>query len=162
MTSARRVLLDRIFVTSYQLSPEGYAMSLQAMVLSTALLASLLLLTLQRSAEVAGTRVNLELVASIVGRSLRADTFLRNTEILDQANEEDSSSLLKIPTADDGARSYVSVATLGPEAHGKFWSADMFFEYVVKSHSARAHTNQTHSQGEKVTSSQGKELQKKV
>ncbi|KAJ5370761.1 uncharacterized protein N7496_006853 [Penicillium cataractarum] len=56
----------------------------------------------------------------------------------------DFSSWLKVPmaliqsvlarSAEEGARSYVSGVTLGQEAHGQFWSADMFFRYVLLSH----------------------------
>lgn len=86
------------FATSYQLSPAAYEISPgHGSFDSTA--GYLLLPNLQRSAEAAGTPADLELVGSIVGRSLKADNFLRDAEILGQANEDDFSSLLKIPTA---------------------------------------------------------------
>ncbi|KAJ5315392.1 hypothetical protein N7476_005699 [Penicillium atrosanguineum] len=200
------ILNAGLVAPSYKLSPEGYEMSIQVMVLSTALLAILLLPQLQRSAQIAGTPAHMEFAGSIAGRGIKSDTFSTNTKILDHVNQisffgaqrqygvakllllyvldglvdspskgrypgviinavcpgpcrtslgRDFPTLLKIPmaafhamfarTAEEGARSYVSGVAMGLESHGKFWSADMFFD-----------------KGEMVTSSQGKELQQKV
>lgn len=184
------VLNAGICAPSYQLSPEGYEMSLQVGVLSTALLAMLLLPQLQQSAQLSGSPSHLELVGSIAGRGVKPDTFATSTKLLEEVNQSsffsaqrqygvaklflfyildglvnapasknsfpdviinavcpgpcrtslgrDFPTLLKIPvaafhsiffrTAEEGARSYVSGVTLGFESHGKFWSADMFFE----------------------------------
>lgn len=186
------ILNAGLVAPSYKLSPEGYEMSIQVMVLSTALLGILLLPQLQESAQIAGIPVHMELVGSIAGRGIKADTFSANSKILDQVNRasffsaqrqygvaklllfyvldglvelsskdryhgviinavcpgpcrtslgRDFPAVLKIPmaafhamfarTAEQGARSYVSGVALGPEGHGKFWSADTFFEYVL-------------------------------
>ncbi|KAJ5160067.1 uncharacterized protein N7482_007071 [Penicillium canariense] len=184
------ILNAGIAAPSYQLSPEGYEMSLQVMVLSTALLAILLLPQLRKSAAKSGTPAHLELVGSIAGRAVYPDTFSPNdAKILDQVNHagffgiqkqynvtklllfyvmeglvtstsslnviinavcpgpcrtslgRDFSTVLKIPmaifhsvcarSAEEGARSYVSGVTLGEEAHGQLWSADMFFRYAL-------------------------------
>lgn len=185
------ILNAGLFSSSYRLSPEGYEMSIQAMVLSTALLAIHLLPQLQKSAQIAGTPAHMEIVGSIAGRGIKCDTFSMNSAILDQVNQSsffraqrqygvaklflfyvldglmessaegkypdviinavcpgpcrtslgrDFPALLKIPmaafhtmfarTAEQGARSYVSGVAMGFESHGKFWSSDMFFEYV--------------------------------
>ncbi|KAF3384246.1 Short chain dehydrogenase yanD, partial [Penicillium rolfsii] len=198
------ILNAGLLATSYHVSPEGYEMCLQVMVLSTALLGILLLPQLQRSAAISGSPSHLEFVGSILGRAVKADTFSRtDTKILNQVNQPDffgfqkqynvsklllfyvmdglvetssSSSViintvcpgacrtdlgrnfsdwLRIPlsivqsvlarSAEEGARTYVSAVTLGPESHGQLWSADTFF-----------------NKGELVTSPQGKALQKKV
>lgn len=84
------VLNAGLVAPAYTLSPEGYEMSLQVMVLSTALLGILLLPQLQKSAAISGTPAHLELVGSIAGRSVKADTFSRSdTKILDQVNQPD-------------------------------------------------------------------------
>lgn len=187
------ILNAGIVAPSYRLSPEGYEMSLQVTVLSTALLGMLLLPHLQKSAAISGKPSHLELVGSIAGRNVKPDTFSRSdAKILDQVNEpsffgvqrqynvgklllfyvldglvestsgsdviinavcpgpcrtdlgRDFSIWLKVPmalihsvlarSAEEGARSYVSGVTLGQEAHGQFWSADMFFRYVLRIH----------------------------
>lgn len=82
------ILNAGIMATSHGLSPEGYEMSLQVMVLSTALLGILLLPQLQKSAAISGKPAHLELVGSVAGRNVKPDTFSRSdAKILDQVNE---------------------------------------------------------------------------
>ena len=75
---------------SYKLSPEGYEMSLQVNVLSTTLLADLLLPQLRKSAELSGDPSHLDFVGSVAHRGVKADTFdfADDTRILDQVNTE--------------------------------------------------------------------------
>jgi NAD(P)-dependent dehydrogenase (short-subunit alcohol dehydrogenase family) len=181
---------------SFRLSPEGYEMTVQVMVLSTALLAILIIPQLRKSAMIAKTPAHLEIVASIACRSAKIDCFSQsNDAILNQVNQakffgvqrqyqmaklfqmyileglvqgtrsiecdpgdpgiiinavcpgpckttigRDFSTILQVPmlilqsiffrTAEQGARSYVSGAILGPECHGKLWNSDIFLEYV--------------------------------
>lgn len=183
------VLNAGLMATSYRVSPEGYEMSLQVMVLSTALLGMLLLPQLQKSAAMSGVPAHIEFVGSIAGRSVKPDTFSRiDAKILDRVNQpgffdvqkqynvsklllfyvldslaestssasviinavcpgpcrtdlgRDFPSWLRVPltlmqsalarSAEEGARSYVSGVTLGQEAHGQLWSADMFLRHV--------------------------------
>ncbi|KAJ5098525.1 hypothetical protein N7532_005526 [Penicillium argentinense] len=73
---------------SFRLSPEGYEMCLQVMVLSTALMAILLLPQLQKSAIISKEPTHLELVGSIAGRSVKVNPFSKSdAPILDQANQ---------------------------------------------------------------------------
>jgi len=76
--------------SSYKLSPEGYEMSLQVNVLSTALLAILLLPPLHKSAELSGEPSHLEFVGSAGHNGVKADTFdfAGDPRILDQVNDE--------------------------------------------------------------------------
>lgn len=84
------VLNAGLMATSYRVSPEGYEMCLQVMVLSTALLGILLLPQLQKSATISGKPSHLEFVGSIVGRAVKADTFSQtDAKILDQVNQPD-------------------------------------------------------------------------
>jgi NAD(P)-dependent dehydrogenase (short-subunit alcohol dehydrogenase family) len=84
------VLNAGLMATSYHVSPEGYEMCLQVMVLSTALLGMLLLPQLRKSAAISGTPSHLEFVGSIMGRAVKADTFSRtDAKILDQVNQPD-------------------------------------------------------------------------
>lgn len=181
---------------SFRLGPEGHEMAVQIMVLSTALLAVLIIPQLRKSAKISKTPAHLEIVASIAGRSAKIDCFSQsNDAILDQVSQakffgpqrqygiaklfqlyilgglvqgtssidgsqddpgivinavcpgpckttlgRDFPTILQIPmimlqsvffrTAEQGARSYVSGALLGPEGHGKLWNSDMFLEYV--------------------------------
>lgn len=84
------VLNAGLMATSYRVSPEGYEMCLQVMVLSTALLGILLLPQLQKSAAISGKPSHLEFVGSIVGRAVKADTFSQtDAKLLDQVNQPD-------------------------------------------------------------------------
>lgn len=73
---------------SYTLSPEGYETILQVNVLSTALLAVLLLPQLRKSAAVSGVASHLELVGSLAHHSVKASQFdlSPGRSIIDQAN----------------------------------------------------------------------------
>ncbi|KAJ5973474.1 hypothetical protein N7481_010684 [Penicillium waksmanii] len=197
---------------SFRLGPEGHEITVQIMVLSTALLAVLIIPQLRKWAKMSKTPAHLEIVASIACRSARIDCFSQsNDAILDQVSQakffslqrqyqiaklfqmyileglvqgttssiefnqgdpgiiinavcpgpckttlgRDFPTILQLPmivlqsvffrTAEQGARSYVSGAILGPEGHGKLWNSDMFLDM-----------------GESCTSVQGKAMQKKV
>lgn len=69
------VLNAGVAAPSHELSPEGFEMSVQVNVLSTALLAILLLPLLRRSAEVSGQPSHLEFVGSAAHRGVKPDTF---------------------------------------------------------------------------------------
>ncbi|KIX06663.1 uncharacterized protein Z518_04639 [Rhinocladiella mackenziei CBS 650.93] len=207
------VLNAGIAAASYTVSPEGYEMSLQISVLSTALLAILLLPQLRNSATLSGAPSHLELVGSAAHQDVKADVFdsAGGERILDQVSKEsffeatkqyyvikllhmyvmgglveatstststnhddpnviittvcpglcrtnlgrDFSILARIfvglyqlilaRSAEEGSRTLVSGVTLGKEAHGKFWSHDVFFR-----------------KGELITNAEGKALQNKV
>ncbi|CAI7651669.1 unnamed protein product [Penicillium pancosmium] len=196
---------------SFRLGSEGHEMTVQIMVLSTALLAVLIIPQLRKWAKISKTPAHLEIVASIACRSAKIDCFSQsNDAILDQVNQakffgvqrqyqiaklfqmyilegliqgtgsfelnqgdpgiiinavcpgpckttlgRDFPTILQLPmimlqsvffrTAEQGARSYVSGAILGPEGHGKLWNSDTFLDM-----------------GESCTSVQGKAMQKKV
>ncbi|KAJ5881197.1 uncharacterized protein N7473_012250 [Penicillium subrubescens] len=84
------VLNAGLMATAYHVSPEGYEMCLQVMVLSTAFLGMLLLSQLQKSAAISGTPSHLEFVGSIMGRAVKADTFSQtDAKILDQVTQPD-------------------------------------------------------------------------
>ena len=193
------ILNAGLVAPSFRLSPEGHEMSMQVMVLSTALLAILVLPQLQKSAQLSKRPTHLELVTSIACRTNKIDCFSKSdAAILDQVSQptffgsqrqygmtklfqmyvldglvqmtrpyepikndpgviinavcpgpckttigRDFPFVLQIPmrllqtiffrTAEQGARSYVSGVTLGPESHGKFWNSDTFIEYVPPS-----------------------------
>jgi NAD(P)-dependent dehydrogenase (short-subunit alcohol dehydrogenase family) len=179
---------------SYQLSPEEYEVSVQVNVLSTALLAVLLLPKLREAARQSGTPSHLEFVGSVGHRMVKPDAFdsvLHNEgHLLDFVNDKKNfgipatycytkllimyvmeglvaataerqsrdviittccpnlcrtdigrefSMLLKVPnylfqsvfarTAEEGSRILVSGVTLGQDAHGQFWSHDVFDRY---------------------------------
>ena len=69
------VLNAGIAPPTYKLSPDGYEMSLQVCVLSTALLATLLLPQLRDSAEVAEEPSHLELVGSVGHQLVKPEVF---------------------------------------------------------------------------------------
>ncbi|KAJ5097662.1 hypothetical protein N7456_008383 [Penicillium angulare] len=81
------ILNAGIAAPSWKLSPEGYEMSLQVNVLSTALLGILLLPRLKRSASLTGNPTHLEIVGSIAGRGVNIDEFSNEIGILEQANQ---------------------------------------------------------------------------
>lgn len=82
------ILNAGVAAASYQLSPEGYEMAIQVMVLSTALLAILMIPLLQRSAKKSKTPTHLELVTSIVCRTANIDSLMKsNTKLLHQVNQ---------------------------------------------------------------------------
>ncbi|KAJ5291036.1 hypothetical protein N7478_000287 [Penicillium angulare] len=81
------ILNAGIAAPSWNLSPEGYEMSLQVNVLSTALLGILLLPQLKRSAGLAGNSTHLEIVGSIAGRGVNINEFSNEIGILEQANQ---------------------------------------------------------------------------
>ncbi|KIW96922.1 uncharacterized protein Z519_02313 [Cladophialophora bantiana CBS 173.52] len=204
---------------SYQLSPDGFEMSLEVNALSTALLAILLYPELRKSAEMSGEPSHLEFVGSVGHRMVNPDALdaglQDGSSVLDIVNNKkffdveqqycttklllmyvmdglvaaaaraaasssstgpkdpeviittccpnlcrtnlgrDFSLLLKLPTylfqlvfarsAEEGSRILVSGTALGKEAHGEFWSHDVFDK-----------------KGELVTSPKGKMLQKKA
>lgn len=73
---------------SFRLSPEGYEMSIQVMVLSTALLGVLIIPQLQRSAKISKEPSHLELVGSIACRAAKIDCFSKsNATVLDQVSQ---------------------------------------------------------------------------
>lgn len=179
---------------AYNLSPDGYEMTLQVNVLSTALLAILLLPLLRKSSQSLGGSCRLVFVGSDGHRMVTPNTFSpdRKSKILDSVNSEaffnyqthyqvtklllmyvvdgilksnsprfsnspsldviittvcpglcrtnlgrDFSSPMKVingifqsffaRTAEEGSRTIVSGAALGKEAHGEFWTHDVFF-----------------------------------
>jgi NAD(P)-dependent dehydrogenase (short-subunit alcohol dehydrogenase family) len=177
---------------SYQLSPDGYEMSLQVNVLSTSLLAVLLLPKLQQSAQLTGSPSHLEFVGSVGHRMVRPtalDAVLddNNAGLLNHVNDKkyfgiqetycmtklllmyvmeglvsatqrnhiddviittccpnlcrtnlgrEFNSLMNLAnslfqlifarTAEEGSRILVSGTALGKDAHGMFWSHDVF------------------------------------
>ena len=84
------ILNAGVAAPSYKLSPEAFEMSLQVNVLSTALLASLLLPQLRKSAELSGEPSHLDFVGSVAHRGVKADTFEfgGDAKIFDQVNRE--------------------------------------------------------------------------
>lgn len=74
---------------SHKLGPEGYEMSLQVNVISTALLAILLLPQLMESAKRSGEPSHLEFTGSVGHHFVKADTlnFDDDTRILDKVND---------------------------------------------------------------------------
>jgi len=212
---------------AYKLSPDGYEMTLQVNVLSTALLAILLLPLLHATSQTSGKPSLLEFVGSDGHSMVKPDTFnsSSNSKILDFVNSEgffnfqshyqvtklllmyamdglvgsttspkvsspsviittvcpglcrtnlgrDFSSPLKAinatfqyffaRTAEEGSRSIVSGAALGPDSHGEFWTHDVFFRLVLIYFYVSEHfTDRPDRKGELVTSVEGKSLQKK-
>ncbi|EXJ62898.1 hypothetical protein A1O7_03341 [Cladophialophora yegresii CBS 114405] len=186
------VLNAGIAASSYQLSPDGYEMSLQVNVLSTALLAVLLLPKLHQSAQTSGSPSHLEFVGSVSHRMVNPtalDAVVDNpsARLLDYVNDKenfgvqetycmtklllmyvmeglvsatrlnnvddvvittccpnlcrtnlgrDFGHLMTLAnsmfqrvfarTAEEGSRILVSGTTLGKDAHGMFWSHDVF------------------------------------
>lgn len=188
------VLNAGVTAPSYALSPEGFEVTLQVNVLSTALLAVLLLPLLQGSSKLAGEPSRLEFVGSDGHRMVKPETFKFGSEskILEKFNSQEFfnymthyqvsklllmyaidgivksttpvaprspgsdviittvcpglcrtnlgrgfSASLKIingvfqsifaRTAEEGSRSIVSGAALGQDAHGQFWTHDVYF-----------------------------------
>jgi NAD(P)-dependent dehydrogenase (short-subunit alcohol dehydrogenase family) len=181
-----------IAAPSYKASPEGYEMSLQVNVISTALLAILLLPKLRQTTTKTGQHTHLEFVGSAGQDQVTLDMLklgpqdkiipkLSNKEFFNYMTQYQVSKLLlqyivdsiapktlnssgkpevivttvcpglcrtnlgrefgtflKVTngifqqifarTCEEGSRSLVSGAALGPEAHGEFWSHDMFFK----------------------------------
>lgn len=223
------ILNAGIAAPSFRLGPEGHEMTMQVMVLSTALLAVLIIPQLQKSAKISKNATHLEIVASIACRSAKIDCFSQsNATVLEQVSQakffgmqtqyqfaklfqmyilegliqgrtstessqddpgviinavcpgpcktslgRDFPVILQFPmlflqsaffrTAEQGARSYVSGAILGSEAHGKLWNTDLFIEYVPYQPALRQTiANDGFSGGESCTSAQGKAMQKKV
>jgi NAD(P)-dependent dehydrogenase (short-subunit alcohol dehydrogenase family) len=179
---------------SYQLSPEENEMSVQVNVLSTALLAALLLPKLQETACKSGEPSHLEFVGNVGHRMVKPDAFdamlyndghllnftnhkknfgipatycytklflmyamegLVNATVQHRSQDviimtccpnlcrtdigREFSMLLKLPnylfqsvfarTAEEGSRIIVSGTALGKDAHGQFWSHDIFDRY---------------------------------
>jgi NAD(P)-dependent dehydrogenase (short-subunit alcohol dehydrogenase family) len=85
------VLNAGVTAPSYVLSPDGYEMTLQVNVLSTALLAILLLPLLRRSSNVSGESSCLEFVGSDGHRMVKPGTFSFGSEskILDTVNSQE-------------------------------------------------------------------------
>lgn len=82
------ILNAGITAPSFRLSSEGHEMSIQIMVLSTALLAILILPQLERSALLSKRPTHLELVTSIACRTTNIDCFSkRNSAILNQVSQ---------------------------------------------------------------------------
>ena len=84
------ILNAGVAAPTFNLSPEGYEISLQVCVLSTALLAVLLLSQLRRSSELSGTASHLELVGSVAHHNVNRTTFsdlAPNVRILDMLND---------------------------------------------------------------------------
>jgi NAD(P)-dependent dehydrogenase (short-subunit alcohol dehydrogenase family) len=84
------VLNAGVAVPAYNLSPEGYEMTLQVNVLSTALLAILLLPLLQKTSQSSGYSSHLVFVGSDGHRMVKPSTFSPNnkSKILDSVNSE--------------------------------------------------------------------------
>ncbi|OCT54953.1 Retinol dehydrogenase 14 [Cladophialophora carrionii] len=186
------VLNAGMAASSYQLSPDGYEMYLQVNVLSTALLAVLLLRKLHQSAQLSGSPSHLEFVGSVGHRmvkptALDAVADNKSARLLDFVNDKqnfaiqetycmskvllmyvmeglvaatrrnnvddvvittccpnlcrtnlgrDFNPLMNLAnsmfqlvfarTAEEGSRILVSGTTLGKDAHGMFWSHDVF------------------------------------
>lgn len=177
---------------SYQVSPEGYEMSLQVNVISTALLAILLLPKLRQTASRTGKPTHLEFVGSNGQAQVTSDLLKLGLEdkVIEKLSRKDFfnflthyqvsklllqyavdsiaphtlnssgkpvvivttvcpglcrtnlgrefGSLAKVTngifqqifarTSEEGSRTLVSGAALGPEAHGEFWTNDVFFK----------------------------------
>jgi NAD(P)-dependent dehydrogenase (short-subunit alcohol dehydrogenase family) len=187
------VLNAGMAAAGYNVSPEGYEMSLQVNVLSTALLAICLLPRLRETAGNTGSATHLELVGSAAHHDVKLEALglSKNDSVLAKVSRKDffnvqvqygvtklllmyvmqglaASSLkpgtsmpevivttvcpglcrsnlgrdfpflLKIPvglfqhifarSSEEGSRTMVSGTTLGPEAHGEFWSHDVLFK----------------------------------
>lgn len=185
-----------IAAAAYNLSPEGYEMSLQVNVISTALLGILLLPKLRETAAATGQPTHLELVGSASHRDVKPEAFQvgKDESVLAKATSKEffsaqqqyaitklllmyvlkglSANALKPGTSqpevivtaacpglcrtnmgrdfafvlkiivgifqrifarssEEGSRTLVSGTTLGPEAHGEFWTHDILFPYVL-------------------------------
>jgi NAD(P)-dependent dehydrogenase (short-subunit alcohol dehydrogenase family) len=181
-----------IAASSYQVSPEGYEMSLQVNVISTALLAILLLPKLRQTSMKTGRPTHLEFVGSNGQAQVTSEMLKLGPEdkVIEKLGSKDFfnymtqyqvsklllqyvvdsiapqtlgtsgepevivttvcpglcrtnlgrefGTLLKVTngifqrifarSCEEGSRTLVSGATLGPEAHGKFWSHDVFYK----------------------------------
>jgi NAD(P)-dependent dehydrogenase (short-subunit alcohol dehydrogenase family) len=187
------VLNAGMAAAGYNVSSEGYEMSLQVNVLSTALLAICLLPQLRETAGNTGRATHLELVGSVAHHEVKLETLGLggNDSVLAKVSSKgffnaqvqygvtklllmyvmqglaasalkpgtsmsevivttvcpglcrsnlgrDFPTLLKIPvglfqqifarSSEEGSRTVVSGTTLGPEAHGEFWSHDVLFK----------------------------------
>jgi NAD(P)-dependent dehydrogenase (short-subunit alcohol dehydrogenase family) len=181
-----------IAAAGYKVSSEGYEMSLQVNVLSTALLGILLLPKLRETAVKSGDPTHLELMGSSAHHDVKPESLdlRQNDSILDKVSSQaffnvqtqyavtkllvmyvmqglaaqtvkptgspevivttvcpglcrsnlgrDFPSVLKVivglfqqlfaRSGEEGSRTVVSGAALGAEAHGEFWSHDVFFK----------------------------------
>ncbi|KAK3315765.1 hypothetical protein B0H66DRAFT_624438 [Apodospora peruviana] len=121
---------------AYGQSPDGYEISLQVDVLSTALLALLLLPKMREAPD--GVRPHLSFLDRIsifiIPDDMKAELeALRGESLIKRCDDKEKWDAVKHVryyflgrSAEQGARTLVSATALGEESHGRFWTNDKY------------------------------------
>ncbi|KAK3296555.1 uncharacterized protein B0H64DRAFT_323190 [Chaetomium fimeti] len=127
-----------ISTPGFDKSPDGYEMGLQVNVLSTTLLALLLLPKLRETAAATapdGFVPHMSFVNSIAHLEIKPEWISDGESLLQRMQNEskfDKRMFMAVfyvflgRSAEQGSRSMVSATGLGPESHGKFWVNDKY------------------------------------